>query len=193
MSVEEASRKVFNDLVSGFERDTAKVFTAPKDREALADMISEWKRLGPSTLQKLSMNQPWNMPLYFALSATILNRREINELKKQLRARWLVPKIGTHPESSKQKQQNHHTDDPSDHQSAKPSPQPAQQPPENERTHADKQSTTLATSPRRPDAEPSHVEERRRQRLIRPTQVLRRLPVQHKAQHTQQRVHRHIR
>jgi len=47
--------------------------------------ISEWKRLGPATLQKLSMNQPWNMPIYFALSAAIPNRREINELKKNLK------------------------------------------------------------------------------------------------------------
>jgi hypothetical protein len=84
LSVEEASRKVFDDLVTGFERDTAKVFTASEDREALAEMISEWRRLGPATLQKLSMNQPWNMPLYFALSATILNRRGIKELRKQL-------------------------------------------------------------------------------------------------------------
>jgi len=83
--LEEASKKLFNDLVAGFEKDTAKVFTASEDREALAEMISEWKRLGPATLQKLSMNQPWNMPIYFALSATILNRREINELKKNLK------------------------------------------------------------------------------------------------------------
>jgi len=85
MSTEEASKKVFNDLVSRFEKDTKEVFTAPEDREALADMISEWKRLGPKSLQKLSMNQPWNMPLYFALSAAVLNRREINELKKRLK------------------------------------------------------------------------------------------------------------
>jgi hypothetical protein len=56
-------------------------------------------------------------------------------------ARWLVPKIGTHPESSKQKEQNHHTDDPSNHQSAKTSPQPTTTHPENERIHADRQST----------------------------------------------------
>jgi hypothetical protein len=85
MSTEEASKKVFNDLVSRFEKDTMEVFTAPEDREVLADMISEWKRLGPKSLQKLSMNQPWNMPLYFALSAAVLNRREINELKKRLK------------------------------------------------------------------------------------------------------------
>jgi hypothetical protein len=72
MSIEEASKKVFNDLVSGFERDTAKVFNDPEDREALRGMIEEWKRLGPATLQKLSLNQPWNMPLYFALSPRAL-------------------------------------------------------------------------------------------------------------------------
>ncbi len=82
MSIEEASIKVFNEMMTRFERDTERVFTAPEDREALADMILEWKRLGPKTLQKLSMNQPWNMPLYFALSAAILNRREIDKLRK---------------------------------------------------------------------------------------------------------------
>lgn len=85
MSIEEASKKVFDEMIARFERDTEKVFTAPEDREALADMIGEWKRLGPKTLQKLSMNQPWNMPLYFAFSAAILNRMEINELRKSLK------------------------------------------------------------------------------------------------------------
>ena len=70
-----------------FEHETDKVFTDPSDREALADMIGEWRRLGPNTLKKLSMNEIWNMPLYFALSAAILNRREINELKRQLASR----------------------------------------------------------------------------------------------------------
>ena len=85
MSIEEASRKVFEDLLIRFERDTKEVFTAPEDSEALADMISEWRRLGDHTLRKLSMNQPWNMPLYFALAAAVLNRREINELRKNLK------------------------------------------------------------------------------------------------------------
>ncbi len=85
MSIEEAAKKVFDEMMTRFERDTSMVFTALEDREALADMMSEWKRLGPKTLQKLSMNQPWNMPLYFALSAAILNRREINELRKSLK------------------------------------------------------------------------------------------------------------
>jgi hypothetical protein len=82
MSIEEATRKVFEDDLKRFEKDTQKVFTALEDREALAAMISEWRRLGPTTLQRLSMNRPWDMPIYFALSAAILNRREINELKK---------------------------------------------------------------------------------------------------------------
>jgi len=85
MSIEEAARKVFEETMTRFEHDTSMVFTTQEDREALADMIGEWKRLGPKTLQKLSMNQPWNMPLYFALAAAILNRREINELRKSLK------------------------------------------------------------------------------------------------------------
>ena len=84
MSLEEASRKVFADTMTLYEHQTEKVFTANEDRQALADMIEEWKRLGPTTLQKLSMNQPWNMPIYFALSAAVLNRREINELRKMV-------------------------------------------------------------------------------------------------------------
>jgi hypothetical protein len=85
MSIEEASKKVFNDLITRFERNAENVFTAPEDREALADLISEWKRLGERTLQKLSMNQPWNMPLYFPLAAAVINRKEINELGKSLK------------------------------------------------------------------------------------------------------------
>jgi hypothetical protein len=45
MSIEEASKKVFNDLVKGFEKDTAKVFNDPEDRETLRGMIEEWRRL----------------------------------------------------------------------------------------------------------------------------------------------------
>ncbi len=85
MNVEEASKKVWEDSLSRFEGDAMKALLNPEDCLALADMINEWKRLGESTVLKLSMNQPWNMPLYFALSAAVLNRREINELKKSLK------------------------------------------------------------------------------------------------------------
>ena len=53
MSLEEASRKVFADTMTLYEHQTEKVFMAPEDREALSDMIEEWKRLGTTTLQKL--------------------------------------------------------------------------------------------------------------------------------------------
>ena len=85
VTTEEASRNVFEDSLKSYERATEKVFTDPEDRKALADMISEWRRLGPETLCRLSMNQPWNMPLYFALSAAVLNRREINELREHIK------------------------------------------------------------------------------------------------------------
>ena len=84
MSIEEASKKIFDEIMMRFEHDTGMVFTTPEDSEALADMIGDWKRLGLKTLQKLSLNQPWNMPLYFALSSAILNRCEINELSRSL-------------------------------------------------------------------------------------------------------------
>ena len=80
---EEASRKVWDENMARFERDSLKALTDPEDRQAFLDMIAGWKRLGLPTLHKLSMNQPWNMPLYFALSASILNRREINQLKNE--------------------------------------------------------------------------------------------------------------
>jgi hypothetical protein len=86
MNFEEASRKIWEDSIDRFERHSMEALRDPEDRKALADMISEWKRLGETTLVKLSLNQPWNMPLYFALSAAVLNRREINELKKNLKA-----------------------------------------------------------------------------------------------------------
>ena len=86
MNIEEASKKVFEENMMRFENDTKKALINPEDRKALEDMISEWKRLGEPTLLKLSMNQPWNMPQYFALSAAILNRREINELRKSLKS-----------------------------------------------------------------------------------------------------------
>jgi len=53
--LQQDARKVFDDQINGFERDTTKVFTATEDHQALADMISEWRRLGPYTLKKLSM------------------------------------------------------------------------------------------------------------------------------------------
>ncbi|MGD0805452.1 MAG: hypothetical protein ABSA11_15440 [Candidatus Bathyarchaeia archaeon] len=81
---EEASRKVWEDSLWRFEGEAMKALSDPGDRQALTDMINEWKRLGESTLLKLSQNQPWNMPLYFALSAAILNRREIIRLRKSL-------------------------------------------------------------------------------------------------------------
>jgi hypothetical protein len=59
-----------------------KALTTSEDREALADLINDWKRLGEHTLLRLSLNQPWNMPLYFAISAAVLNRREIMEFRK---------------------------------------------------------------------------------------------------------------
>ncbi|MGD0805496.1 MAG: hypothetical protein ABSA11_15660 [Candidatus Bathyarchaeia archaeon] len=83
--VEEASRKVCEDSLWRFEGDAMKALTNPEDHQALVDLINEWKRLGEHTLRKLSLNEPWNMPLYFALSAAVLNRREINELKKNLK------------------------------------------------------------------------------------------------------------
>ena len=86
MFIEEASRKVFDDNMARFERDSMKALTDPQDREALAELVGEWRRLGDHTLRKLSMNQLWNMPLYFALSAAILNRRMINELKKGVKS-----------------------------------------------------------------------------------------------------------
>ena len=84
VTVEEASRKVFEDKVKIFERATVNVFADLEDRRALTDMINEWRRLGPETLRKLSRDEPWNMPLYFALSAAILNRKEITRMSKKL-------------------------------------------------------------------------------------------------------------
>ena len=84
-SLEEASKKVFEDNLARFEGDAMKALSNSEDRQALTELIEEWRRLGEPALLKLSMNQPWNMPLYFALSAAILNRREINELKKSLK------------------------------------------------------------------------------------------------------------
>ncbi|MGD0805146.1 MAG: hypothetical protein ABSA11_13860 [Candidatus Bathyarchaeia archaeon] len=84
MDLEEASKKVFEDAMNRFENDAMKTLSNQEDREALAELIVEWRRLGERTLLKLSMNQPWNMPLYFALSAAVLNRREINRLRKSL-------------------------------------------------------------------------------------------------------------
>ena len=82
MNVDEASKKVWEDTLSTFEGDAMKSLSNPEDRQAFTELINDWRRLGEPTLKKLSLNQPWNMPLYFALSAAVLNRREINELKK---------------------------------------------------------------------------------------------------------------
>jgi hypothetical protein len=80
--LEEASKEVCEDSLSRFEGDAMKALSNPEDRQALSDLISDWRRLGEHTLLKLSLNQPWNMPLYFAFSAAVLNRSEINELKR---------------------------------------------------------------------------------------------------------------
>jgi hypothetical protein len=85
LNFEEASKKVFEDNLARFEGDAMKALSNSEDRQALTELIEEWRRLGEPALLKLSMNQPWNMPLYFALSAAILNRREINELRKSLK------------------------------------------------------------------------------------------------------------
>jgi len=85
MNVEEASKKVFEDNMERFERQAMKALLNQEDRTALTDLISDWKRLGEHTFKELSLNQPLNMPLYFALSAAVLNRREINDLKKSVK------------------------------------------------------------------------------------------------------------
>ena len=75
----------FNELIERFKRDAEKVFTGPEDVEALNDMIWEWERLGSSSLKKLAMGEIWNFPLYISLASAILNRREVNGLRKSLK------------------------------------------------------------------------------------------------------------
>lgn len=81
---EKASRRIWEEDLSQFERTCMKSLTSPEDRQALTDLIADWESLGDPTLMRLAMNQPWSMPLFFTLSASILDRREINELKAAL-------------------------------------------------------------------------------------------------------------
>jgi hypothetical protein len=82
-SVEEAD-PYFKELIRRFLRDSNKAFTDQEDAKALLDMVKEWERLGPRALHKLAMGEIWNFPLYISLASAILNRREINGLRREL-------------------------------------------------------------------------------------------------------------